>query len=213
MDLASLQQHQADWATLHDNAPWQLRACFFLAYLALAAVSLPGTALLSVAGGAVLGFGWGLLLASFAGSLGALVSFSLSRTLLRGWVQQRFQAQLAVVNDGLANAGILYLFGLRLIPLVPFFLVNLTMGLTTLRPWTFYWVSQLGMLAGTAIYVNAGLQLASLQSLDDVASPALLGSLALLGVFPLAVRAFWQRLQPDRLYARWVQRFPRWRRR
>jgi uncharacterized membrane protein YdjX (TVP38/TMEM64 family) len=210
VDLASLQQHQADWAALHDHSPWQLRACFFLAYLALAGVSLPGTALLSVAGGAVFGFGWGLLMASFAGSLGALASFWLSRTLLRGWVQRR---QLAVVNAGLEQSGILYLFGLRLIPLVPFFLVNLTMGLTTLRPWTFYWVSQLGMLAGTSMYVNAGLQLASLQSLDDIASPTLLASLALLGVFPLAVRAFWQWVQPERLYTRWVQRFPRWRRR
>jgi uncharacterized membrane protein YdjX (TVP38/TMEM64 family) len=126
----------------------------------------------------------------------------LARNLLRAWVQTRFSAQLAQVNAGLHTSGALYLFGLRLIPLVPFMLINLTLGVTHMRSWTFYWVSQLGMLASTAIYVNAGIQLAELQSLADIASPPLLASLALIGVFPLAVRVVWLR----------VERFQIWRR-
>jgi pyruvate/2-oxoglutarate dehydrogenase complex dihydrolipoamide dehydrogenase (E3) component/membrane protein DedA with SNARE-associated domain len=150
-----------------------------------------------------LGFGWGLLLVSFASSLGATLSFWIARLLLRDWVQARFAMQLGEINAGVQRAGWLYLLSLRLIPVVPFFLINLTMGLTALRSWTFYWVSQLGMLVGTAVYVNAGIQLGNLHSLSDVASPALLGSFALLGLLPLVVRRIWRHMERLRVYAPW----------
>ena len=196
------QRHQA-FADLYALHPWELRGAYFALYLVVAAMALPGAALLTLAGGAVFGFGWGLLLVSFASSLGATVSFWMARLLLRDWVQARFATQLLEINAGVQRAGWLYLLSLRLIPVVPFFLINLTMGLTTLRSWTFYWVSQLGMLVGTAVYVNAGIQLGSLRSLSDVASPALLGSFALLGLFPLVVRRILRHLERLRVYAPW----------
>lgn len=191
--LDSLQERQAGFAALYAQHPWEVRAAYFGLYLGVAALSLPGATILTLAGGAVLGFGWGLLLTSFASSLGATLSFWLARWLLRDWVQSRFAVPLARINAGLQQHGALYLFGLRLIPVVPFFLINFTLGLTAMRSWTFYLVSQLGMLVGTAVYVNAGLQLASLRSLSDVASPTLLASLALLGAVPLLARAVWAR--------------------
>ena len=199
LSLATLQQRQAGLAELYGQHPWELRAGYFLLYLVAAALSLPGAALLTLAGGAVFGLGWGLVLVSFASSLGATLSFWLSRWLLRDLVQSRFAVALQTVNNGLQKDGALYLLSLRLIPVVPFFLINLTMGLSAMRGWTFYWVSQLGMLTGTAVCVNAGIQLAALHSLSDVASPALLGSLALLGLFPLLVRALWTRMEQRRV--------------
>jgi pyruvate/2-oxoglutarate dehydrogenase complex dihydrolipoamide dehydrogenase (E3) component/uncharacterized membrane protein YdjX (TVP38/TMEM64 family) len=180
-----------------------VRLAYFALYLAVASLSLPGAALLTLAGGAIFGFFWGLLLVSFASSLGATVSFRVSRLLLREWVQQRFVTQLAEINAGVQRAGALYLLSLRLIPVVPFFLINLTMGLTNLNTWTFYWVSQLGMLAGTAVYVNAGIQLGTLKSLSDVASPALVLSFLLIGLFPILVRRLWRHLEKRRVFGRW----------
>jgi pyruvate/2-oxoglutarate dehydrogenase complex dihydrolipoamide dehydrogenase (E3) component/uncharacterized membrane protein YdjX (TVP38/TMEM64 family) len=203
LTLGALQQRHAEFAALYAQHPWALRALYFGLYGVVAALALPGAALLTLAGGAIFGFGWGLLLVSFASSLGATLAFWLARWLLRDWVQRRFAQRLALVNAGLQKDGALYLFGLRLIPVFPFFLINLTMGLTGLRSWTFYWVSQLGMLLGTAVYVNAGIQLASLRSLSDVASPAVLASFALLGLFPLLVRGLWRQWQRRRVYARW----------
>ena len=203
LNLAYLQQRHSAFAQLYAQYPWELRGAYFLLYLLVAGLSLPGAALLTLAGGAVFGFSWGLLLVSFASSLGATLAFWLARWLLRDLLQQRFAAQLLAINQGLQKDGALYLLSLRLIPVVPFFLINLGMGLTSLRSWTFYWVSQLGMLVGTAVYVNAGLQLATLRGLGDVASPALLASLALLGAFPLLVRALWKRLERMRVQARW----------
>ena len=201
--LATLQQRQADWATLYALHPWELRAAYFALYVAATTLALPGAALLTLAGGAVFGFGWGLLLVSFASSLGATLSFLVARLLLRGLVQARFATQLAEINAGVQRAGGLYLLSLRLIPVVPFFLINLTMGLTTLRVRTFYAVSQLGMLAGTAVYVNAGIQLGALRRVADVASPALLGSLALLGLFPLLLERLLHHLKRRRVLAPW----------
>ena len=203
LNLAYLQQRHSAFAQLYAQYPWELRGAYFLLYLLVAGLSLPGAALLTLAGGAVFGFSWGLLLVSFASSLGATLAFWLARWLLRDLLQQRFATQLLAINQGLQKDGALYLLSLRLIPVVPFFLINLGMGLTSLRSWTFYWVSQLGMLVGTAVYVNAGLQLTTLRGLGDVASPALLASLALLGVFPLLVRALWKRLERMRVQARW----------
>jgi pyruvate/2-oxoglutarate dehydrogenase complex dihydrolipoamide dehydrogenase (E3) component/uncharacterized membrane protein YdjX (TVP38/TMEM64 family) len=203
LTLAAMQQHQQEFATLYAQHPWGLRAAYFALYVAVAALALPGAALLTLAGGAVLGFGWGLLLVSFASSLGATLSFWMARLLLRDGVQSRFAIQLVEINAGVQRAGWMYLLSLRLIPVVPFFLINLTMGLTTLRTRSFYVVSQLGMLPATAVYVNAGIQLGNLHSLADVASPVLLGSFALLGLFPLVVRRVWRQLERRQVYARW----------
>lgn len=209
VSLAYLQASQAGLSALYAETPWAVRAAFFALYVAVASLSLPGAAILTLAGGGIFGLGWGLLLVSFASTLGATVSFLAARFVLRDTVQARFGERLASINQGVARDGALYLFSLRLIPVVPFFVINLAMGLTSLRPWTFYWVSQLGMLAGTAVYVNAGTQLASIHSLRDVASPALLGALALLGLFPLLAKAVMQALQQRQVYARWRGQRPR----
>ncbi|MCX7962637.1 MAG: TVP38/TMEM64 family protein, partial [Burkholderiales bacterium] len=128
---------------------------YFALYVLVAGLSLPGAAALTLVGGAIFGLFWGTLLVSFASSIGATLAFLASRYLLRDWVQARFAPQLRAVNDGVARDGAFYLFALRMIPAVPFFAINLAMGLTPMRPWTFYWVSQVGMLAGTVVYVNA----------------------------------------------------------
>ena len=171
--------------------------------MAVAALSLPGAAVMTLAAGAIFGLGWGLLIVSFASSIGATLAFLASRWLLGGWVQQRFGAKLAAFNAGVAKDGGFYLFTLRLVPVVPFFVINLAMGLTTIRPLTFYWISQLGMLAGTAVYVNAGTQLAGINSLSGIVSPGLLGSLVLLGVFPLLAKKVMDLIQARKVYAKW----------
>ncbi|WP_138514455.1 FAD-dependent oxidoreductase [Rhodoferax bucti] len=203
LSLEALRGSQSTLAAQYATHPWELRAAFFAVYLAVTSLSLPGAALLTLAGGGVFGFGWGLLLVSFASSLGATVSFLAARFVLRDVVQARFGTRLNDINQGVARDGALYLFSLRLIPVVPFFVINLAMGLTTMRTRTFYWVSQLGMLAGTAVYVNAGTRLAELQSLQDVASPQLLGAFVLLGVFPLLAKALMSFIQQRKVYARW----------
>ncbi|MDT7520988.1 FAD-dependent oxidoreductase [Rhodoferax sp. TBRC 17198] len=203
LSLDALRQSQASLASAYAENPWSLRAGFFAVYVAVASLSLPGAAILTLAGGGVFGLGWGLLLVSFASSVGATVSFLAARFVLRDAVQARFGSRLTEINQGIARDGALYLFSLRLIPVVPFFVINLLMGLTTLRTRTFYWVSQLGMLAGTAVYVNAGTRLAELQSLKDVASPEVLGALVLLGLFPLIAKALMNLVQKRKVYARW----------
>ena len=156
-------------------------------------------------GGALFGLGWGLLLVSFASSIGATLAFLASRWLLRDWVQRRFGERLAAFNAGVAKDGAFYLFTLRLVPVVPFFVINLAMGLTPMRTGTFYGVSQLGMLAGTAVYVNAGTQLAAIDSLRGIVSPPMLVSLVLLGLFPLIARKGLEALQARRVYAGWTR--------
>jgi len=203
LNLATLKESQDALASAYAANPWTARALYFVTYVAVASLSLPGAAILTLAGGGVLGFGWGLLLVSFASSIGATVSFLVARYVLRDVVHARFGARLADIDRGMERDGALYLFSLRLIPVVPFFAINLAMGLTTLRTWTFYWVSQLGMLAGTAVYVNAGTQLASISSLRDVASPGLLGAFVLLGLFPLVAKAIMNFIAKRKVYARW----------
>jgi len=201
--LDYLQSSQAAFAALYAEHPWAVRAAYFGIYVAVAGLSLPGAAIVTLAGGGIFGLGWGLLLVSFASSVGATLSFLAARFVLRDAVQARFGKRLADINQGVEREGALYLFSLRLIPVVPFFVINLAMGLTNLRTWTFYWVSQLGMLAGTAVYVNAGTQLADIRSLQDVASPGLLGAFVLLGLFPLIAKAVMNFLQQRKVYARW----------
>ncbi|OOF21155.1 dihydrolipoyl dehydrogenase [Salinivibrio proteolyticus] len=161
---------------------------FFVGYVVMTALSLPGAAVASLLGAALFGFWWALVLVSFASSIGATLAFLVSRFMLRDWVQAKFGNKLDTINRGIEKDGSLYLLTLRLIPIFPFFLINLVMGLTPFKTRTFYWVSQLGMLPGTAVYVNAGTQLAQIDALGDVVSPSVLGSLALLGIFPLLAK-------------------------
>jgi uncharacterized membrane protein YdjX (TVP38/TMEM64 family) len=161
---------------------------YFLFYVAATALNLPGAAVLSIAGSAVFGFWAGLVTVSFASSLGATLACALSRYVLRESIRSRFSNALGKIDDGLAKEGVWYLFSLRLVPVVPFFLINLCMGLTSMPLRTFYWVSQLGMLPGTAVFVNAGTELGRIDNVRDVLSLELLGSLALLAVFPWVAR-------------------------
>ena len=143
---------------------------------------------MTLAGGSVFGLSWGVLVVSFASTAGATLAMLISRTLLRDWVQGRFAAQLTAVNAGLRTDGGFYLFSLRMVPLFPFFIINLVMGLTRVSVWQFYWVSQVGMLAATFVFVFAGTQLATVNSLADVLSPGLIVALSMLGLFPLVAR-------------------------
>lgn len=157
-------------------------------YVASTALALPGALVLTLAGGALFGFWTGLIIISFASTIGASLSFLVSRYLLRDWVQDRFSEKLSKINDGVKREGAFYLFTLRLIPVFPFFAVNLVMGLTPMRLLTYYWVSQIGMLPGTAVFVNAGKELGQIDSLSGLISPSLLVSFALLGLFPLTAK-------------------------
>lgn len=206
--LEFLKESQARFAELRATQPLTLAAAYFLTYVAVTALSLPGATIVTLAGGALFGLGWGLLLVSFASSIGATLAFLTARFLLRDSVQSRFGQRLAEINRGIDKDGAFYLFTLRLIPVVPFFVINLLMGLTKMKARTFYWVSQLGMLAGTAVYVNAGTQLGQLNSLQGILSPALLGSFVLLGLFPLMARRLVEAVQKRKVYARWAPQRP-----
>ena len=186
--LDELKRQQAAIEAYRQASPWLAAAIFFVVYVAVTALSLPGAAIMTLAGGAVFGLFWGTLLVSFASSLGATLAFLAARFLARDWVKARFGSRLAAIDRGVERDGGFYLFTLRLVPAFPFFMINLVMGLTPMRAWTFYWVSQVGMLAGTIVYVNAGTQLAAIDSLRGILSPALIGSFALLGIFPLIAR-------------------------
>lgn len=178
---------------------------FFLAYVAVTGLSLPGAAILTLAAGAVFGLVVGTLIASFASSIGATLAFLASRFLFRGAIRRRFADKLRAIDHGIRKEGAFYLFTLRLVPLFPFFVINLVMGLTAMKTRTFYWVSQVGMLLGTIVYVNAGTQLARIESLAGILSPALLLSFALLGVFPLIARKITDAFRARRVYADWTR--------
>jgi len=203
LTLEALKQSQHDFAALNAQSPWQLAGVFFSLYVIATALSLPGAVIMTLAAGALFGLLEGLLLVSFASSIGATLAFLVSRFVLRDSVQRRFGDRLKAINAGVEKDGALYLFTLRLVPVFPFFLVNLLMGLTPMRTATFYWISQIGMLAGTLVYVNAGTQLGQLQSLSGILSPALIFSFALLGIFPLIAKKFISWIQARRVYAKW----------
>ncbi|MBB3140277.1 FAD-dependent oxidoreductase [Halomonas organivorans] len=189
LTLDNLKGEQARFQAWLAEEPLTVAGGFFALYVAMAALSLPGAALLTLLGGALFGFGWGLLLISFASSLGATLAALIARTLLQGPLERRFAGPLERINAGIRREGTFYLFTLRLIPLFPFFVINLVMGLTRMPLRTFYWVSQLGMLPGTAVYVNAGRELGDLDSLAGILSPGLIGSFVLVGLFPWLARA------------------------
>lgn len=201
LSLASIKQHRAALAALHAERPATVLGIFFAAYVAVTALSLPGAAVMTLAAGAIFGLAVGTVLVSFASSLGATLAFLSSRYVLRTGVQRRFGARLADVHAGIQRDGAFYLFSLRLVPLFPFFAVNLVMGLTGMRAGTFYLVSQVGMLAGTIVYVNAGTQLSKIDSLRGILSPGLLASFALLGLLPLAARKAVDAIQRRRVGA------------
>ncbi|MEZ5660250.1 MAG: FAD-dependent oxidoreductase [Burkholderiaceae bacterium] len=178
---------------------------FFGVYVAVTALSLPGAALLTLLAGAIFGFGWGLLIVSFASSIGATLAFLAARFVLRDWVKSKLGSKLAAIDRGIEREGAFYLFTLRLVPAFPFWVINLLMGLTSLPTRTFYWVSQLGMLLGTMVYVNVGTQLAQLESLSGIVSPVLIGSFVLLGVLPLIAKRIVDAMKARRVYRRWTR--------
>ena len=183
--------------------PAMAALAFFLLYVAVTGLSLPGATLMTLAAGAIFGLLAGTILVSFASSIGATLAFLASRFLLRDWVQQRFGDRLRAINSGVEQQGGFYLFTLRLVPAFPFFMINLLLGLTPMRTGTFYRVSQVGMLAGTVVYVNAGTQLSRIDSLAGILSPALIASFTLLGIFPLIARRIVGMIQTRRIYAGW----------
>ena len=205
LTLESLKSSRDALIGLYDKQPLATVLGFFAVYVAAAALSIPGATILTLAAGAMFGLGVGLVIVSFASTLGALLAFLASRYLLRDTVQSRFGKQLTPINEGMARDGAFYLLTLRLVPVFPFFLVNLLAGLTPIGAGRFYWVSQLGMLAGTAVFVNAGTQLASIQTPGDVLSPGLLLSFVLLGVFPLIAKALLGVFQRRKVYAGWTK--------
>ena len=188
------------WRAAH---PGLTAGLFFAGYVAVTGLSLPGAAVMTLVAGAIFGLLWGTVIVSFASTLGATLAFLAARFVLRDWVQGKFGEKLKAINAGMAKEGGLYLFTLRLIPIFPFFIINLLMGLTPIRTWTFYWVSQIGMLAGTLVYVNAGTQLAKIDSLHGILSAELLASFALLGVFPLIAKKIVAVVKARRVYAKW----------
>jgi pyruvate/2-oxoglutarate dehydrogenase complex dihydrolipoamide dehydrogenase (E3) component/uncharacterized membrane protein YdjX (TVP38/TMEM64 family) len=205
LSLAAVKSAQGELQAWRAAQPLLAGTLFFLGYVATTALSLPGATVMTLAAGALFGLGWGTLIVSFASSIGATLAFLTARWLIGAWVQSRFGDRLAILNAGIAKDGGLYLFTLRLVPVLPFFVINLAMGVTRLRAWTFYWVSQVGMLAGTLVYVNAGTQLAQIDSLSGIVSPGVLGSLVLLGIFPLITRKLIDRVQARKVLARWKQ--------
>jgi pyruvate/2-oxoglutarate dehydrogenase complex dihydrolipoamide dehydrogenase (E3) component/uncharacterized membrane protein YdjX (TVP38/TMEM64 family) len=209
LSFEQLKASQAGFALLHAEQPFTVAAVYFLIYVLATALSIPGAVIITLAGGAIFGLWQGLLIVSFASTVGATLAFLASRFLLRDWVEARFGQRLTDIHLGVDREGGFYLFTLRLIPVVPFFLINLLMGLTRMKVWTYYWVSQIGMLAGTAVYVNAGTQLAQLDSVKGILSPALLGSFVLLGIFPLIARRIVAAVQKRKVYARWADQRPK----
>jgi uncharacterized membrane protein YdjX (TVP38/TMEM64 family) len=174
--------------SVYTQHPALVIAVYFLVYVLTTSLSLPGAAVLTLAGGALFGLAVGTLVVSFASSIGATLACFVSRSVLRDWVQRKFGDKTVKLNEGIKKEGAFYLFTLRLIPVFPFWMINLVMGLTSIPLRQFYWVSQLGMLAGTIVYVNAGKELAQVESLKGILSPGLLVSFALIGIFPIAAK-------------------------
>lgn len=203
LTLESLKNNQQDLAQ-YIEANWLVAFVGYLViYAAATALSVPGAAILTLGAGALFGFGWGLLLASFASSIGATLAFLASRFLLRDWVKNTFSKKLESIDKGVEKDGAFYLLSLRLVPIFPFFIINLVMGVTSIKTWTYYWVSQLGMLIGTAVYVNAGTQLVEINQLSDIISTDLILSFVLLGIFPILAKFILSALQQRRVYKGW----------
>ncbi|MCW4630434.1 MULTISPECIES: FAD-dependent oxidoreductase [Marinomonas] len=201
LTLQGLKSGLVTFEAWRSDSPIFVSGGFLLLYVIVTALSLPGAVIMTLAAGALFGLLWGTLIVSFASSIGATLAFLVSRYLLQDAVQSRFGDRLKAFNEGIARDGAFYLFTLRLVPIFPFFLINLLMGLTAIRALTFYWVSQVGMFVGTVVYVNAGTQLGQLESLSGILSPSLLLSFVLLGVFPLMAKKILDVIKAQRVYA------------
>ncbi len=188
LTLSYLRESRERFSLLYRDNRMMITGAYAAIYIIATALSLPGATILTLAGGALFGLWTGVLVVSFASTIGATLACFVSRFLLRNWVRNRFSEKLKVINRGVEKEGPFYLFTLRLIPVFPFFLINLLMGLTEMPLVTYYWVSQVGMLPATFVYVNAGKELGKIQSLSGILSPGLIISFTLLGLFPLAVR-------------------------
>ena len=205
LTLDGLKGSMAQFNDYKEQSPLLIIGGFFLLYVVVTALSLPGAAILTLAAGALFGLVQGLVIASFASSIGATLSFLASRYLLRDTIKQRFPERLAAIDAGVEKEGGFYLFTLRLVPVFPFFLINLLMGVTAIKSWTYYWVSQVGMLAGTFVFVNAGTQLAQIESLSGILSLNLILSFALLGIFPLIAKGILNVFKKRRVYKNYTQ--------
>jgi uncharacterized membrane protein YdjX (TVP38/TMEM64 family) len=188
LSLEYIKASQATFNDLYQSHRFLVIAAYMGIYIAVTALSLPGAAVMTLASGAMFGLLVGTVVVSFASTIGATLACFVSRYLLRDWVQGKFGDKLGAINTGIEKEGAFYLFTLRLVPLFPFFVINLVMGLTRMRLSTFFWVSQIGMLAGTIVYVNAGKELAKIDSLVGILSPGVLISFAVLGLFPITVK-------------------------
>ncbi len=188
LSLENFKASQADIVAAKDANPALYIAGFFLLYVAVTGLSIPGAAIMSLVAGALFGVVLGTLIVSFASTMGATLAFLSSRYLLRDWVQGKFGERLRAVDDGLEKDGAFYLFTLRLIPVFPFFVINLLMGLTRIKTGTFFWVSQIGMLPATIVFVNAGTQISRIESTAGLLSPALIASFVALALFPWAAK-------------------------
>ncbi len=197
LSLAGVKTHQQALLSYVDRAPLRSALIFFALYVAVSALSIPGAAALTLLGGVLFTLWEGTVLVSFASTLGATLAMLASRYLLRDWVQRRFARQMATVNAGMARDGAGYLFALRLMPLFPFFLVNLLMGLTRITVRRYWWVSQLAMLPATVIFLNAGRELGKVTSLRDILSPGVVFAFTLLGLLPLVTRRLFSRYLPS----------------
>jgi uncharacterized membrane protein YdjX (TVP38/TMEM64 family) len=195
LGFENIKERQDELELLYAEHRWPMLAIFFAGYVALATTSLPGGAAATIAAGAIFGVGVATLVISFASSLGATFAFLLSRYVLRDWVEARFRTRLARIDEGVKREGALYLFMLRLVPAIPFMLVNAGMGLTGMRTWTYYWVSQLGMLAGTLLFANAGSRLAEMEAPSDVFTPGIVGAFLALGILPIAAKKAYEALR------------------
>ena len=203
LTLEYLKDRQQAFAGFYSANRLLTIALYFILYVVVTALSLPGAAVMTLAGGALLGFWTALVTVSFASSIGATLAFLASRFLLRDWVQNKFGDKLKAINEGVEREGSFYLFTLRLVPLFPFFVINLVMGLTPMRAAAYYWVSQLGMLPGTAVYVNAGTQLGQIKSAAGILSPGILISFVLLGIFPLIAKRIIEVVKRRKAFAGW----------
>ena len=186
--LEMLQESRDSLVSFYEKNTLEVIFVFFIVYVLMAAFSLPGAAIMTLASGALFGFTTGLIIASFASSIGAVLATVVSRYILRDWVEKKFGDKLQKINEGIKKEGAFYLFSLRLIPLFPFFVINLVFGLTKMNLFTYYWVSQIGMLPGTAVYVLAGVQLSQVTKISDIFSFELILVFILLGIFPLLAK-------------------------
>jgi len=201
LTLEALKAQQHDFEVFYQNHTAATIAAYMTIYILVTAMSLPGAAVMTLAGGALFGLLVGTIMVSFASTIGATLAFLLSRFLFRDAIQQKFGDKLTAINRGIEKDGNFYLFTLRLVPAFPFFMINVVMGLTPIKTWSFFLVSQIGMLPGTIVYLNAGTQLGKLESAAGILSPAIIFSFVLLGIFPLVARKSVEFINARKVYA------------